>query len=155
DHDTLRVSRVTDNWDRYAEFKYEDPGDADHLTGITDVGGLTTTFSYTGDFVSSMTTPYGVTTFMSGLAGGGRWLPVSEPENAKPLFYYSPSSVSTLPDSYPLPDTSLSGQTNTFENQELSTRNSFYWNPRQFASLPLLFQGSLVDGLPDFSYLNP
>jgi RHS repeat-associated protein len=149
---SLRVESVTDDWQRQVTFVY-DPNDSSLLQRITDVGGLESFFTYQDGTVSTMTTPYGVTSFIWGDAGnGGRWMQVNEPENSTHLYYYSPSAAPGLTTSYQpneVPNTLVptdGGYGNTFENQELAARNSFHWNARQFSSLP-------VDnsGIPQFS----
>jgi RHS repeat-associated protein len=66
--DPLKVTKVTDPFGRFCALTYNPQG---QLTGITDVAGITSQFTYVnGDFISSMTTPYGVTTFRSGVAPG-------------------------------------------------------------------------------------
>ena len=87
--DPLKITKVTDPFGRSARFEYDAQG---RLIKITDVIGLTSEFRYDGDFISSMTTPYGTTTFRSGLltdpfltSGGGgwkdahRWLEATDP----------------------------------------------------------------------------
>ena len=55
------LTKVTDPFGRFATLTYDGMG---RLTGITDVAGLPSTFSCGhGDFIVSMTTPYGTTTF--------------------------------------------------------------------------------------------
>jgi RHS repeat-associated protein len=59
----LLISRITDPFGRHAQLTYDAQG---RLHSITDVINLTTTFGYdTGDFISSMTTPYGTSTFVT------------------------------------------------------------------------------------------
>ncbi len=59
--DTNKVTRVTDPFGRYASFEYNTNG---QLTKITDTIGLTSQFGYsTNDFIDTLITPYGMTTF--------------------------------------------------------------------------------------------
>ena len=68
--DPLRVTRVTDPFGRTATLTYDRAG---RLAGVTDVAGLASSFAYgTSDFIQSMTTPYGTTTFRKGIAGTKR-----------------------------------------------------------------------------------
>jgi len=57
----LRITRVTDPFGRAAVLTYDSAG---RLATATDVAGLSSSFSYgDADFIPSMTTPYGTTTF--------------------------------------------------------------------------------------------
>ena len=59
--DPLRITKVTDPFGRVARFDYNDSG---QLSGITDVIGMSSSFTYgQGDFIATMTTPYGTTAF--------------------------------------------------------------------------------------------
>ena len=59
--DNLKITKVTDPFDRSATFDYDAQG---RLIKITDVAGITSQFTYdAGDFITMLTTPYGVTTF--------------------------------------------------------------------------------------------
>ncbi|MFX8672405.1 RHS repeat domain-containing protein, partial [Acinetobacter baumannii] len=77
----LLITRVTDPFGRYATLAYDGSG---RLTGITDVLGITSTIVYdTTDpsFVSTMTTPYGTSSFAGGsdYASNSRWLELTDP----------------------------------------------------------------------------
>jgi YD repeat-containing protein len=55
------LTKITDPFGRFAILAYDALG---RLNSITDVAGMTSTFTYdTSDFIVSMTTPYGTTTF--------------------------------------------------------------------------------------------
>lgn len=77
----LKITRVTDPFGRSATFAYDTQG---RLITITDVIGLTSQFTYAGDFITSMTTPYGTTTFRTGVVDNPtpsdlRWLEATDP----------------------------------------------------------------------------
>jgi RHS repeat-associated protein len=87
--DPLKVTKVTDPYDRTATFEYDDSG---QLARITDVIGMSSTFQYgqnnigtvvTYDFIRSMTTPYGTTIFQSGKGPynttTNRWVQATDP----------------------------------------------------------------------------
>jgi RHS repeat-associated protein len=62
--DPLKITKVTDPFGRSATLTYDFNG---HLSQITDVMGMTSTFTYgAGDFITTMTTPYGETVFQTG-----------------------------------------------------------------------------------------
>lgn len=64
--DTRRITKVTDPFGRFATLEYNASG---QLSKVTDMGGLASTFAYgESDEITSMTTPYGITQFRSGLA---------------------------------------------------------------------------------------
>ena len=54
--DPLKITQVTDPFGRSATFSYDAQG---RLVKITDVIGITSEFTYDGDFVTSLTTPTG------------------------------------------------------------------------------------------------
>jgi YD repeat-containing protein len=62
--DPLKITKVTDPFGRSATIAYDSQG---RLTQVVDVGGITSSFTYgPHDFITSMTTPYGTTTFQTG-----------------------------------------------------------------------------------------
>lgn len=140
------IAGVTDPFGRSVSFQYDNGG---HLTNITDVAGISTSFKYGSyDWVSSMTTPYGTTTFnladtpdsypgtsYTNTAPNGRWALVTEPDGSRQLFLYT-NNAPGIASSY---DTSLVPNTspfsNTFDNSDLNLRNSFHWGRLQYANL--------------------
>jgi RHS repeat-associated protein len=89
--DPLKITRVTDPFGRYATVQYNGSG---QLTNMTDVIGISSSFAYGGgggeaDFISSLTTPYGTTTFTKGAAALGTyydndwWLEATDPLGAR------------------------------------------------------------------------
>ncbi len=86
-NDSRRITSVVDPFNRMAMFEYWPDG---HLKKITDMGGLTSQFSYgTGlkaDFITQLTTVYGTTNFQyddhntnSNLPYRTRWLQATDP----------------------------------------------------------------------------
>jgi len=59
-YSTNLISQITDPFGRSAYFAYDNSG---HLTNITDVAGISSSFAYSGDDVNALTTPYGTTRF--------------------------------------------------------------------------------------------
>src|SRR5213594_930210 len=76
--DPLKITRVTDPFGRFATFDYTSTG---RLMRITDVIGIQSSFGYgPTDFISTLTTPYGTTTFTYGEPDGTtRWLEATDP----------------------------------------------------------------------------
>ena len=76
--DIYKVSQVVDPFGRQATFSYNASG---QLVTITDAIGMQSHFGYeSGDILTSLTTPYGATTFARArLSGTGRWLEILDP----------------------------------------------------------------------------
>jgi RHS repeat-associated protein len=83
--DPLKITKVTDPFGRFATFSYNSQG----LIKITDVVGIVSEFTYDGDFVNSLVTPYGTTRFRTGqldidpthqrFREQNRWLEATDP----------------------------------------------------------------------------
>ncbi|MEY2564931.1 MAG: hypothetical protein QOH88_3124 [Verrucomicrobiota bacterium] len=79
--DPLKITKVEDPFGRFALFDYNAEG---QLAKITDVLQLTSEFTYlAGDFINTLKTGYGTTTFASGESGADRWIEVTDPEGGK------------------------------------------------------------------------
>jgi len=127
-NDPLKITRVTDPFGRSATFEYA----GGRLVKIVDVIGIASGFSYAGDFVTSLTTPYGKTTFAFGESGPTRWLDATDPlgdtervefRNTAPGIPYSDPS-NTVPAGVPL------------YNQYMNYRNTFYWDKEAWHDFP-------------------
>ena len=119
--DHLKITKVTDPFHRFARFDYTDG----QLTQITDPIGIQSRFSYDSgtDFISSMTTPYGTTTFAEGETGGSvRWLEATDPLRGKERVEYN-AAVQAIPASE---SSAPSGVQNAF----LNTANTYYWDKK-------------------------
>ncbi|MFT4075639.1 MAG: RHS repeat-associated core domain-containing protein [Asticcacaulis sp.] len=126
--DPLKITKVTDPFGRSARFGYNSAG---QLISITDTIGITSSFTYgAGDFVDSLTTPYGTTRFNfadstnNASLGDARWIYITDPfgeESAVEFNQYEAaySSDSVAPNGM-----------NT-ENLYLQYRNTYIWNPAQ------------------------
>jgi len=94
------------------------------LASITDAAGLTSNFGYgtspAADFIQTMTTPYGATSFAYGQSGDRRWLIATDPLGNKERFeFYHQAPGITATD--PVAPTGVL-------NNYLQYRNAFYWN---------------------------
>src|SRR4030095_10125416 len=71
-NDPLKITKVTDPFGRYAVFSYVNG----QLTAITDPVGIQSQFHYSAgtNFIDSLTTPYGTTTFSKGGSGTNKWI---------------------------------------------------------------------------------
>jgi RHS repeat-associated protein len=126
--DPLKITKVTDPFGRFAMFDYNASA---QLMKITDTAGITSQFGYgNGDFINTLTTPYGDTTFTYGdTANGGatgttRWLEVVDPSGAHERTEYRDAAPG-IADSEPIAPTGMS-----LFNTALTARNSFYWDKK-------------------------
>ena len=130
--DDLKITEVTDPFDRSASFEYL----SGRLSSITDVLNLTSAFQYgSGDFIQELTTPYGTSVFEMGEttppppAGQprSRWLKLTDPLGASErVEYYShPGAPHELDDEDP--DGAPAGG---HYNGAINWRNTFYWSKR-------------------------
>ncbi len=124
--DSLKITKVTDPFGRFAEFEYT----AGKLTKITDPIGIESQFEYEAgtDFIKKMITPYGATNFSQGAAGdSARWLEAIDPLGGRERVEYRgaasiPSSEGSAP----------AGVHNT----DLQYENTFYWDKKAMAEAP-------------------
>jgi RHS repeat-associated protein len=138
DFPSFMIAKVTDPFGRYATFAYKDNG---QLGSITDELGITSSFTYGNpltyniDFVNSLTTPYGTTTFsgndvISGGRPSDRWLMATDPTGAKERieWVFDCSAVAGSD-----PQTTVPAG---FSNAYLNYRNTFYWDKLAMAKAP-------------------
>jgi RHS repeat-associated protein len=123
--DPLKVTKVTDPFGRFATLEYNAAG---LLWKITDTIGLVSAFTYlSGDFINTMTTPYGVTTFAAEELGVTRSLEITDLKGGKERVEYTESAI---PDSEPANQVPPGAF-----NSSLSYRNTFYWDKKAMAEL--------------------
>ncbi|MGB7745827.1 MAG: RHS repeat-associated core domain-containing protein [Verrucomicrobiia bacterium] len=130
------ITRVTDPFGRSASFTYNAFG---QLVKITDVIGITSQFTYgwsddgTIDFLNSLTTPYGRTTFAEGTEGLNVWLEATDPMGQKERMEYDDTISGTAISDYgqPCPST-ISGPAPAY----LVYRNTFYWDKQAMQLYP-------------------
>lgn len=157
------VTRVVDPWGRTALLTYDENG---FLTNVVDVANLTNSFTYDPTllgqtaWITSMTTPYGTTSFSFGgvdLHNGdpttdtnipNRFVTVTLPTGGHHLFVYQHDCTNLVSNTYsPSPDTSPLG--NTLDNVDQENRNSFHWDPLQYSHLSTTDPNSLT--VPDYN----
>lgn len=106
------MTKVTDPYGRFAALTYNTDG---QLAAITDVIGMSSSFSYgNDDFIQSMTTPYGTSTFRT---DGGyntanvRMVEATDPTGATERleFWYSHAGLATTAPSGEVPTRLASG----------------------------------------------
>jgi RHS repeat-associated protein len=150
----LQVTQITDPFGRSAYFGYDPQPLAavgtGHLTSITDVLGITSTFVYAAgsDFISSLTTPYGTTRFaftdsMTDVsAGSTRSVTITDPLNRVSYVEFhqgdaecSPANAlgdATVADSNHIACNERSAPVGMqTSNDYLQYRNTFVWDPHQ------------------------
>jgi RHS repeat-associated protein len=122
--DAYKVTRVTDPFGRFASFQYDSLG---RLTNITDVIGIKSRFIYegSGDFINTLVTPYGNTSFTRGESGSTRWLETQYPDGSKERVEFNQGSNLGVPFSEPA---GMVPQGVSTFNQWLYARNTYYWS---------------------------
>jgi RHS repeat-associated protein len=128
--DPYKITKVTDPFGRHADFTYS----GGRLTKIRDVIGLESEFGYqgTGDFITTLTTPYGATRFALTEAGRTRRLSATDPQGDAQILEFN--EISTLqPDSDPA---SLLPSGMALRNRVLWARNSYFWDRKAWKEYP-------------------
>lgn len=148
--DPLKITKVTDPFGRFATFTYTPAG---QLASITDVLGLTSSFTYEpDDFISALTTPYGISRFHHGRSGGYPLvIEATDPLGGTERLEYHMQNTS-VPNAEPaaVVPTGFSGS-----NEILQWYTTYYWSKRQWALHPGDFtkatqtQWLLYDSIPD------
>jgi len=119
---SYQISSVTDPFNRSASFTYTASG---QLETITDTVGIVSRFSYQGDFIQKLTTPYGDTTFSAGETGADtttvRWLNVTDPMGGREKVLYHQDD---FPQAVADWDPALSAGANDALNLPLSKSNA-------------------------------
>ncbi len=127
--DIYKITRVTDPFDRFATFDY-DASEWHRLIQITDAIGITSQFTYdAGDFITALTTPYGVTSFTKGENGTTRSLETLYPDGNRDRVEYNQNAFG-IPMSDP-PQTVPGGMAT--DNNFLIYRNTYYWSKIAYA----------------------
>lgn len=131
--DPLKITKITDPFGRSASFEYNSQG---QLAKITDVIGLTSEFTYgptassptaAADFINSLKTPYGTTTFDIAEQYMVRAVTATDPFGNKERI--ESRADSTIPDYEAAAPADVT-------NSYLHYRNSFFWNKRAMAQAP-------------------
>jgi hypothetical protein len=135
-YSTNLISYVVDPFSRTNFYGYDSSG---HCTNITDVQGIQSSLAYSGDLVTSLTTPYRTTSFSIIDPGNnlpdGRSVLVTQPDGGHQLYLYTngaPGISNTYSSDPPITYPPFA---NTLDNAELNIRNTFFWGPRQYANL--------------------
>jgi len=132
-NDIYKITQVTDPFGRFATFSYDASG---RLIQIQDVIGIQSKFTYAGptNFINSLTTPYGTTTFTTSVNGLDRWLSATDPAGDTEVVESNGDQNPAIPFSLPQAPQGLT--TEVYYNAWLYYRNSFYWNKKQWKEYP-------------------
>ncbi|HEY5895709.1 MAG TPA: RHS repeat-associated core domain-containing protein [Chthoniobacterales bacterium] len=123
--DFYKVNKATDPFGRFATFTYNAAG---QLWKITDTAGIVSEFTYgTGDFIKTLTTPYGSTQFVSTEVHSTRSLLVTDPMGGKE--YLEMNFSTTPPDAGAPTPAGMQMVTNG------SKYNSGYWDKKAYAGV--------------------
>jgi RHS repeat-associated protein len=139
--DPLKVTKVTDPFGRFATLTYDGSG---RLSSITDVMGLVSSFQYgVGDFITSLTTPYGTTTFDWADSGRRRWLEATDPLGGRERLEYvnwSPDAMGGSAEASAVMPYGVAGGEFPLgawgPNQAFNTRTTFFWSKLAMAQAP-------------------
>ena len=139
------VIRVTDPASRHADLSYDSWG---RLSSIRNAGGLLSSFGYAGnDWISSMNTPHGITSFNlmgpTNATADGRAAVITLADGSRELFLYRDGLSGYLPSAYPSQEVPGTGYLTSFENSGMFDRNSFHWDRKQYTALSQGFRDTL------------
>jgi RHS repeat-associated protein len=128
--DPLKITKVTEPFPigRYAAFAYNGNG---QLTTITDEIGIQSIFTYSTDglnFITSLQTPYGTSTFTTGQNGSNRWIEMTDPLGGLERVEYR--------DNAPGIGASESVAPAGMTNSALDVANTFYWDKKATLMYP-------------------
>ena len=129
--DSLKITKVTDPFGRFATFDYSQISNVWRLVTITDTIGIKSQFTYSGDFITSLTTPYGITSFATGGMGQTNWLQATDPQGLKERLEYD-NQLSDILSNDPFTPSGM----NICSGQYLDFRNSFFWNKEAMQDFP-------------------
>lgn len=126
--DPYKITKVTDPFGRFATFEYTNG----QLTRITDEIGIQSSFAYAPgtDSITSLTTPYGTTTFASGQDSTSRWIEATDPLGGKERVEYRDNAVGMNPSD------SVAPNAPGITNANLNVRNTFYWDKKAMLEAP-------------------
>jgi RHS repeat-associated protein len=125
--DIYQITKVT-ALGRSAIFKYDDSA---RLQKITDMIGMSSSFAYAGNFITQMTTPYGITRFTKQDGPGNfRSLQIDYSLGAKERVEFREQAPGI-----PFSETTTPNGMSLF-NSNLYYRNTFYWNKKAMLEAP-------------------
>jgi RHS repeat-associated protein len=123
--DPFKITKVSDPFGRSALFSYNPAG---QLASITDVIGLVSEFAYegaAGDFIATLTTPYGITTFTKTEDGTTRTLEMLYPDGEKERVEFNQNTNLGILGADPPQSVPIGMAT---RNEFLAFRNTYHWD---------------------------
>jgi RHS repeat-associated protein len=124
--DSLKITKVTETLPlhRSATFSYTNG----QLTTISDEIGIQSVLHYASgsNFIDSLQTPYGTSTFATEQSGTNHWIEMTDPLGGKERVEYQPSTSAISGSEATVP--SATGLTIT--NSSLNTVNTFFWDKK-------------------------
>ncbi len=123
------MTKVTDPFGRFAAFEYFADG---KLKKITDPEMIASEFTYAQgtDFVDTLKTPYGITSFAYGEVSRYRWLEITGPDGQKERIEYRDQTPG-FGSGEPVPSNIVGDP-----HSSLASANTFYWDKKAMASVP-------------------
>jgi RHS repeat-associated protein len=122
--DSLKITKITDPFGRYAQFNYTNG----QLTSITDPIGIQSVFIYSTDgtnFINSLHTPYGTSSFATDQnTGTNHWVEMTDPLGGKERVEYR-DNAPNINDSDPAATVPTG-----FTNSGLAVANTFFWDKK-------------------------
>ncbi|HKP94297.1 MAG TPA: RHS repeat-associated core domain-containing protein [Fibrobacteria bacterium] len=120
--DSLKITKVTDPFGRFASFQYNGSG---QLKKVTDVLGIASEFRYgDGDFIDTLITPYGKTVFAKGENGTNRWLEATDALGQRERLEYKDEAEGIQASETLLPEGMYS------ISHYMNYRNSYFWDKK-------------------------
>jgi RHS repeat-associated protein len=132
--DLPRLEKITDVIGLTSQVTYEPKTLTVVAPDLVTAGFCTNDYSYRGEFIPSLITPYGVTAFTAGQVGtnvNSRFVETLYPDGSRERVEYNQSQASGIPGSDPT--SSLPVGVGTF-NANLFARNTYYWSRTACAS---------------------
>ena len=122
--DAYKITKITDPFGRAASFDYDGSG---RLIKITDAAGMTSQFTYDGtsDFINSLITGYGTTTFTKAESGTTRSLEVLYPDGNRERTEFNQTDSNGIATADPAGSVPVGMAT---RNYYLQYRNTFFWS---------------------------
>jgi RHS repeat-associated protein len=135
--DYYRIGKISNPFGRFATFDYNSAG---QLATITDMIGIQSAFQYgSGDYISTLMTPYGATSFAYGDSGtvplGGdatRWVEITDPLGATERVEYRINAPGVATNDNNPPSMPSPGAGSYY----LNYRNTFYWSKKAMMEAP-------------------
>ncbi len=112
-------------------------GSDPYLVSITDPVGIRSSFQYNQEWIRSFSTPYGTTSFTTSANSGSlsRWVRVDKPEGRTHGYALVDTSAVGMPATIPAAQRPNLSFPNQLDLNFRHHRNTFYWNPQQWAAL--------------------